>query len=590
MPAAAGISQASVNIIKKKVTSMNDQEKLCTLCMDEISLKTHLYYDISRDKIIGLEDFGSGYRTNKLANSGLVLLLRSISGKWKQPLGYALVNGSCPTDEMEDIMKEAIDKVEGIGLNVVVVMSDMGSNFQSLANRLGITPEKPWFLHNGKKYFLMFDPPHLMKCVRNNLMKYTIKFDNYQAQWEDIEAFYNNDKELPIRAAPKLTDKHIRPNNFEKMKVKYATQILSHTVAASLCMYVSVGALSPSAMGTAEFLSKFDSLFDCVNSSTINSTKELKRAITKNSSHISFLKEMHDFIDGLKVFNGNQDVTGRIRCLKGWLVTIKAITMIWDHLQANHAFTFLLTRRLNTDPLENFFGSIRQQGGNSDNPTPIQFTRAFRKLFFSSFLQSSTGNCADDFDTLLAQFADKKSKVPVLVAPQTTCESLVIEATEYREKDFGNNLLRENPIAYAAGYLLNRCFKKHSCSDCKQSLVTDNLDDNRNLFNLFKAYESDKTFGGLTIPTSPFLQYVEQLEDTFIANFSIYTKSDGVGKNILSKLQQLPIPFCCCDEFPKEFLQKLFLRMRIYYGLKFSNRKFASAKAKSKKYIKVTHL
>ena len=55
-----------------------------------------LHYDISRDIIVGLEDFGSGTRTNKVANSALVFLLRSISGKWKQPLGYVLVNGGCP--------------------------------------------------------------------------------------------------------------------------------------------------------------------------------------------------------------------------------------------------------------------------------------------------------------------------------------------------------------------------------------------------------------------------------------------------------------------------------------------------------------
>jgi hypothetical protein len=39
----------------------------------------------------------------------------------------------------------------------------------------------------------------------------------------------------------------------------------------------------------------------------------------------------------------------------------------------SHDFKFLLTRRLNTDPIENLFGAIRQQGGNSDNPTPAQF-------------------------------------------------------------------------------------------------------------------------------------------------------------------------------------------------------------------------
>ena len=86
MPAATGISQGALNIIKKKVDHMRENEKLCNLCMDEISLKTNLFYDIANDKIIGLEDYGSGTRTNKLANSALVLLLRSISGKWKQPL------------------------------------------------------------------------------------------------------------------------------------------------------------------------------------------------------------------------------------------------------------------------------------------------------------------------------------------------------------------------------------------------------------------------------------------------------------------------------------------------------------------------
>ena len=130
--------------------------------MDEVSLKTHLFYSIKKDQIIGLEDF-SLYRTNKVATSALVLLIRSISGNWKQPIGYYLVNGGCPRDILETIIKDAIDKVESIGLNVVVVLSDMGSNFYSLALHLNVTPEKPWFLHKNKKYLLMFDPPHLIK-------------------------------------------------------------------------------------------------------------------------------------------------------------------------------------------------------------------------------------------------------------------------------------------------------------------------------------------------------------------------------------------------------------------------------------------
>ena len=165
LPTEAGISQETLNTIKQKVTHMSDMDKICTLCMDEMSLKTHLLYSVPKDKIIGLEDYGNGFRTNKVATSALALMARSINGKWKQPIGYVLVNGGCPTEILEDIMKEALDKLDQIGLNVLIVMSDMGSNFHSFANRMGVTPDKPWFTHGNKTYFLMFDPPHLLKCI-----------------------------------------------------------------------------------------------------------------------------------------------------------------------------------------------------------------------------------------------------------------------------------------------------------------------------------------------------------------------------------------------------------------------------------------
>ena len=175
------------------------------------------------------------------------------------------------------------------------------------------------------------------------------------------------------------------------MKVKLATQVLSHTVAATICMYVSVGALPPSAMGTAEFIEKFDSIFDCVNSSTLHSTKVLKCALSDQTKHQEFMKESIGFIKGLKVFEGNVEVTGRIKCLKGWVMTLNAILLIWEYLKTTKDFKFLLTRRINTDLIENFFGTIRQQGGNCDNPTPSQFTSAFRKLFLAHSLHHQKG-------------------------------------------------------------------------------------------------------------------------------------------------------------------------------------------------------
>ena len=99
------------------------------------------------------------------------------------------------------------------------------------------------------------------------------------------------------------------------MRVKLATQVLSYTAAASLCMYASLGGLPSTAMGTAEFVLKFDSVFDCVNCSTLHSTKKLKCPLNDISPNKEFMKEAINFIKGLKVFNGNEDVTSRIKYL-----------------------------------------------------------------------------------------------------------------------------------------------------------------------------------------------------------------------------------------------------------------------------------
>ena len=115
--------------------------------------------------------------------------------------------------------------------------------------------------------------------------------------------------------------------------------MLHKSGAISLCTYVSIGGLASSAMGTAQLLFKFDSLFDCVNVSMINSPKELKRATTTTSSHQGYLEEAFTFIKELKVFEGNE-VTGRIKCLKaGWLPS-KLFFRFWISFMETMASNF----------------------------------------------------------------------------------------------------------------------------------------------------------------------------------------------------------------------------------------------------------
>ena len=73
---------------------------------------------------------------------------------------------------MVGLLRECITKDQGAGLYVKVVIGDQGSNNRNMfQNELGATVEEPFFIHQGQKIYLLYDPPHLIKNVRNNLKK-----------------------------------------------------------------------------------------------------------------------------------------------------------------------------------------------------------------------------------------------------------------------------------------------------------------------------------------------------------------------------------------------------------------------------------
>lgn len=84
----------------------------------------------------------------------------------------------------------------------------------------------------------------------------------------------------------------------------------------------------------------------------------------------------------------------------GFKLTISSIKALWDILKSKN-YSFLMTRNLNQDCLENFFWQIRNCGGHCRNPTPIQFSRAFKKLFTLRCINEGSANCIDDVNVVL---------------------------------------------------------------------------------------------------------------------------------------------------------------------------------------------
>lgn len=134
----------------------------------------------------------------------------------------------------------------------------MGANFKQTAQYLGVTDDNPFFVVNNEVISHFFDTPHIIKAVRNNFHDNIIEYDSKPISWECVNYLFQQDKTRQFRLAPKLSDKHIKFSNFERMKVNLATQILSSTVSSSLRKMVGSGDFKPAdaeiALRTAEFI------------------------------------------------------------------------------------------------------------------------------------------------------------------------------------------------------------------------------------------------------------------------------------------------------------------------------------------------
>ena len=229
-----GFNPAILEALRLKVQGMTDRAKVVTVAVDEMAIKEGLSFDKGRDRIEGFVP-----ENRQLANHALVFMVKGLFEKWKQSLGYFLASGPISAADLKVRLEECITVLREIGLKVTVVVCDQGSNnrrlFESL---LGVTVDKPYFFYQEQKIFFMYDPPHLLKNIRNNFKKHGSMVGENSVSWTHIVDFYDLDSSKPIRLAPRLTKTHIDLPPFSPLRVYLAAQVLSHSVASGMTAMV----------------------------------------------------------------------------------------------------------------------------------------------------------------------------------------------------------------------------------------------------------------------------------------------------------------------------------------------------------------
>ncbi|XP_037504745.2 uncharacterized protein LOC119379517 [Rhipicephalus sanguineus] len=160
------------------------------------------------------------------------------------------------------------------------------------------------------------------------------------------------------------------------MSVRLATQLFSRGTAIGIRIYREAGTEGlRGSEGTEVFTRHLNDLFDALN------IKLPERGIKRHSKEIQVIKDFLEMLNsteknsveqGLKLF-ASQQTTQSLRVTL--MSTLEVIEFLLD--EGAH---YVLTAKLNQDPLERHFGLVRSFGGDESHPTVVNFTQIFRLL------------------------------------------------------------------------------------------------------------------------------------------------------------------------------------------------------------------
>ena len=151
----------------------------------------------------------------------------------------------------------------------------------------------------------------------------------------------------------------------------------------------------PNCVSTAKFLWLMNSLFDCLNARSPNDRNPLNRRLCDSRPQVEItLRDAIRWIETIQMFDGKKYKYPD--CFVNLILTIKSILMFWNELKNEGRF-YLLTRKLNQDPIENFFSLMRALSGFNSNPTEMQFRKNFQHGTITTLLFPPPGsNCKPD--------------------------------------------------------------------------------------------------------------------------------------------------------------------------------------------------
>ena len=280
-------------------------------------------------------------------------------------------------------LKEEITKVikqlQEIGFNVRGVVCDNHpsnvSAFREMLLDYGKEDDEIRVWINGQPIYLFYDPVHIIKNVRNNLLerkrfifppfvctdlKDDVKVAYGEISWSLLHGVHDKDSECQanLRAAPKLSKSVLHPGNC-KQSVPTALAIFDPSTRAAVLKYY------PQAQDAADFLNLFHTWWMISNSKQrYMPNYYLGNAAVLGDGKPKFLRQFAEWLIEWQDerLRNSEKFTLSAQTSIALIRTIKCQAALIEDL-LEEGYDYVLTARFQSDPLERRYGQYRQMSG-----------------------------------------------------------------------------------------------------------------------------------------------------------------------------------------------------------------------------------
>ncbi|XP_075980080.1 uncharacterized protein LOC142979175 [Anticarsia gemmatalis] len=569
---SSDLNEQVLKALELKVDAMNDKEKQSVLCVGSIDVTPSLHYDAKKDYVSGLHEV-DGVQTLQPATKVLVVAVRGLFHKWKQPIAIVQLAKMEKYLNVKNLIDKILDRMFLYGLRVRVLISDLQTDLVTEANLRGCNAKSPYFYHNDTKIYYIYDPKYLLKDLRDTLVGHDLTQlgGSLLAKWSHIEDCYKHDVDKKYRLAPKLTLEHVAPNKHDKDGIRITAETLSIAVATAIATYVDTKALPMAAMVTAHWLMMVNKMMSMIDVSATNSTDSnaevLHRPFSGDTTQVDFLVGILTIFQTLRVIDAEtrSDRTDSATVLQGFRMTINGIFLLYGDLNTEKQWAPLVG--LSRDCLNDYFNKIRDKYGNLATSNQV-LTAVATFPIFSIFQYFSQKRCSNDLETFLWH----ARQMPDIDKYEDEHAETYADLRQFRDLQ----LPSENKTEHLALYLLYRAYMHHShCYVMKlyscSGDVTEDDDDNQ-------PTGGYTTGDGDVINMVPreFTEFVDILELKFKEYFNESRPTRSIS-GLLSYVNDVTFEVpCVC--FPVQYVKQMFMCYRFCSVLERNNQLFKSSK------------